>query len=124
MGSECDVIAIKFGITSGAGAVTSRLKSLQTGSFLPLTVLGVRRRETRESAVGLEAWLHLALDSHRLSGEWFRASRVVERVVRRSFSDSFTPNWYDHHCWPIHMDQMTADPDFDCGCKAPDWRCA
>lgn len=124
MKDECEAVAIKFGITSGDGAIAKRLKSLQTGSYLPLDVLGIRRRETRDSAVRMEAWLHGVLAGHRLTGEWFVASPVVERVVRRSFYDNFTPNWYDRHCWPIHGERYESDEDFECDCRAPEWRCA
>lgn len=124
MASECDVTAIKFGITSGIGAIGHRLRTLQTGSFLPLEIIGICRRDTRQDAAGQESWLHNALSHHRLNGEWFAAVPVVERVVRRSFNNSFVPNWYDRHCWPTHGPMMEADPDFDCKCVAPDWRCA
>lgn len=116
------VLAIKFGVTSSS--VRTRLRSLQTGSFSRLSILGVRGFDTRRDADRNEKWLHGTFADHRLQGEWFRAVPIIEQMVRRSFTDYFETNWYDEHCWPIHMDAFIENDSFECGCKAPQWRCA
>jgi hypothetical protein len=55
-----------------------RLKTLNTSSHVPLTVLGVTA-----GGYELEAALHRELREHQMSGEWFQPTPEVLSAVRR-----------------------------------------
>lgn len=66
---------IKIGATR---SVVKRLKTLQTGSHVPLTVLGVV-----PGGFELESDLHRQLMDYQLEGEWFSPTPEVMAVVKR-----------------------------------------
>lgn len=65
---------IKIGIASD---VTSRISELQTGSPVPLRLLGVMANAGRKT----EAELHRRFSSLRQSGEWFRPERELLKFI-------------------------------------------
>lgn len=66
---------VKIGYTSGP--VFVRLKEMQTGSPVPLTVLGVVDGDVRA-----ERRLHARFATSRLHGEWFAVSDDLLAVIR------------------------------------------
>jgi hypothetical protein len=64
---------IKIGRTDQSPA--DRLAALQTGSPLPLVLVGFTRCD-------IEAEAHRTLSAHRLHGEWFMPNREVLRFVQ------------------------------------------
>jgi hypothetical protein len=69
---------IKIGKTGGDPM--RRLSDLQTGSPVPLRLIGII--ETREIASSERAF-HRAFESDRLHGEWFRPSRELVAELRK-----------------------------------------
>lgn len=68
--------AFKVGITGGDPM--SRMATLQTGSPVPLELLGY----IEDVDAGVEKYLHDRLRRHRLHGEWFKARPRVLRWLR------------------------------------------
>jgi hypothetical protein len=62
--------------------VDTRLKSLQTSSPLPLTLLGKLAASRR-----LEKELHLRFEPYRASGEWFRLGYRIEMFLRAAIDE-------------------------------------
>jgi hypothetical protein len=59
---------VKFGISAQPFA---RMRELQTGSALPLIILGMLAAPTRTAARDAEQWLHSCYPDKALAGEWF-----------------------------------------------------
>lgn len=66
---------VKIGATRN---IEKRIKTLQTGSHIPLTVLGVV-----PGGFELESDLHQELMDYQLEGEWFSPTPEVMAVVKR-----------------------------------------
>lgn len=79
---------VKIGVTK---SLPSRLKSIQTGSPVPLRVLW-----WHPGSYDLEEFLHREFDDFRLHGEWFdfgveEPGALVELTVRAARPDEFPP---------------------------------
>ena len=73
---------VKIGFTGGQ--VAKRLADLQTGSPFPLKLIGAIRAESQAT----EKKVHLALNSARLVGEWFKIDAA--KMFLRS-TEALTP---------------------------------
>lgn len=67
-------LPIKIGISNN---VEQRLHNLQTGNFVPLTVLGTLTLLNRDKARELEKTLHILLEEYKSVGEWFLIPRKI-----------------------------------------------
>lgn len=67
---------VKIGFTKGL--ISARIKELQTGSHAPLRLITAAPAERK-----IESAIHRHLKSDRLTGEWFRRSNRVRRMIER-----------------------------------------
>jgi predicted GIY-YIG superfamily endonuclease len=74
----------KIGIASSPEV---RLKEIQTGNPLKVSIIGVIGFPDRGSAIVVESMLHKKLSDYRASGEWFIIDSSIYEKIKWFFSD-------------------------------------
>lgn len=80
---------LKIGVTS---RLDKRLKQLQIGHSMPLSVVHTSEPMSRSNAFFVEKYAHLQLVAHRLHGEWFDVplTKAIEAVESINFETTTT----------------------------------